>query len=60
MGLLITDLARLKGLYEVVGKVVAFLHGKQPCFSNSRSAVSTAQPNEDTSSLSFVFAGSSI
>ena len=32
VGLRIADLTRLKGLYQVVGEIVAFLHGKQPCF----------------------------
>ena len=32
VGLRIADLARLKGLYQVMGEIVAFLHGKQPCF----------------------------
>ena len=31
VGLRIADLTRLKGLYQVVGEIVAFLHGKQPC-----------------------------
>ena len=32
VGLRIADLTRLKCLYQVVGEIVAFLHGKQPCF----------------------------
>lgn len=32
VGLRIADLARLKGLYQLVSEIVAFLHGKQPCF----------------------------
>ena len=28
VGLRIADLARLKGLYQMVGEIVAFLHGK--------------------------------
>ena len=32
VGLRIADLARLKGLYQMVSEIVAFLHGKQPCF----------------------------
>ena len=32
VGLRIADLARLKGLYQLVSEIVAFLHSKQPCF----------------------------
>ena len=32
VGLRIADLTRLKCLYQVVGEIIAFLHGKQPCF----------------------------
>ena len=30
--LCIADLTRLKGLYQMVSEIVAFLYGKQPCF----------------------------
>ena len=32
VGLRIADLTRLKGLYQMVSEIVAFLHSKQPCF----------------------------
>ena len=32
VGLRIADLTRLKGLYQMVSEIVAFLHGKQTCF----------------------------
>ena len=61
VGLCIADLTRLKGLYQMVSEIVAFLHGKQPCFFKLKvCGFSTAQPNEDTSSLSAVIAFTSL
>ena len=61
VGLCIADLTRLKGLYQMVSEIVAFLHGKQPCFFKLKvCGFSTAQPNEDTSSLSSLIAFTSL
>ena len=61
VGLCIADLTRLKGLYQMVSEIVAFLHGKQPCFFKLKvCGFSTVQPNEDTSSLSAVIAFTSL
>ena len=61
VGLCIADLTRLKGLYQMVSEIVAFLHGKQPWFFKLKvCGFSTAQPNEDTSSLSSLIAFTSL